>query len=59
VADSGQEGAVAAALAKAAPYLRDGVQRVTHRPEQSGRMSVFSYTRGRWQELGVDEPRRG
>ena len=34
-------------------------QAITHALEQSGRMVVLSNTRGRWQQLGVEEPRRG
>jgi len=35
------------------------VQAVTHGEEQSGRMIVLANTHGRWQQLDVEEPRRG
>jgi hypothetical protein len=35
------------------------VQAIAHAREQSGRMTVLANTRGRWQPVGVEEPRRG
>jgi hypothetical protein len=58
-ADQDVDGALMAALSTAAPSAPRDVQAITHAPEQSGRMIVLANTRGRWQELGVEEPRRG
>ena len=48
-----------AALPTSAPPAPGDVQAVTHLGEQSGRMTVLANTRGRWQQLGVEQPRRG
>jgi len=53
------EGTLLAALpVRAAPRSAD-VQAITHLPEESGRMIVVTHTGGRWQQLGVETPRRG
>jgi Heparinase II/III-like protein/Heparinase II/III N-terminus len=53
------EGTLLAALpARAAQRLAD-VQAITHLPEESGRMIVVTHAGGRWQQLGVETPRRG
>ena len=52
-------GALIAALPMPAPSAPGDVHAITHAGEQSGRMIVLANTRGRWQRLGVVEPRRG
>ncbi len=52
-------GTLIAALPTAGPPAPGDVQAVTHELEQSGRMIVLTNTRGRWQQLGVEEPQRG
>jgi hypothetical protein len=52
-------GALIAALPTADPPAPGDVQAVTHALKQSGRMIVLTNTRGRWQQLGVEEPQRG
>jgi hypothetical protein len=58
-ADQDVQGVLIAALPASAPYAPGDVQAITHALEQSGRMIVLANTRGRWQQLGVEEPRRG
>jgi hypothetical protein len=53
------EGTLLAALPAPPPQPPADVQAITHLPEESGRMIVVTYTGGRWQQLGVDTPRRG
>jgi hypothetical protein len=52
-------GALIAALPTPAPSAPGDVHAITHAGEQSGTMIVLANTRGRWQRLGVVEPRRG
>jgi hypothetical protein len=52
-------GALIAALPTAVQQLPGVVQAVTQIGEQSGRMIVLANTRGRWERLQVQEPRRG
>jgi hypothetical protein len=52
-------GALIAALPTPAPSASGDAHAITHSGEQSGRMIVLANTRGRWQRLGVVEPRRG
>jgi Heparinase II/III-like protein/Heparinase II/III N-terminus len=61
VAAAGRDvhGALIAALPAAVPRLPDDVQAITHSEEQSGTMLVLANTRGRWEQLGVQKPRRG
>jgi len=58
-ADEGVHGTLIAALQTWTPSAVGDVQAITHAAEQSGRMTVLVNTRGRWQQLGVEEPRRG
>ena len=58
-ADEDVHGVLVAALPTSAPSAPGDVQAITHARQQSGRMSVLAKTRGRWQQLGVEEPRRG
>ena len=58
-ADEGVRGVLIAALPIPAPSALGEVQAVTHVQEPSGRMTVLANTRGRWQQLGVEQPRRG
>jgi hypothetical protein len=58
-ADQDVDGVLIAALPTSAPSAPFDVQAVTHALEQSGRMIVLANTRGRWQQLGVEEPQRG
>jgi|HubBroStandDraft_4_1064222.scaffolds.fasta_scaffold03935_3 hypothetical protein len=51
--------ALVAALPTSAASPPGYVQATTHAAQQSGRMTVLANTRGRWQQLGVEEPRRG
>jgi hypothetical protein len=51
--------ALIAALPTPAPSAPGDVHAITHAREQSGRMIVLANTRGRWQRLDVEEPRRG
>jgi len=53
------QGDLIAALPTSAPPTPGDVAAVTHAGEQSGRMIVLANTHGRWQQLGVEEPRRG
>jgi Heparinase II/III-like protein/Heparinase II/III N-terminus len=53
------DGGLIAALPTSAPSAPGDPQAVTHAAGQSGRMIVLANTRGRWQQLGVEEPRRG
>ena len=48
-----------AALPTQTPFAPGDVQAITHAREQSGRMTVLANTHGHWQQLGVEEPRRG
>jgi hypothetical protein len=52
-------GALIAALPMAVPRVPGYVQAVTHFEEQSGTMVMLANTRGRWEQLGVQKPRRG
>jgi len=52
-------GALIAALPTLGLSAPGDVHAITHAGEQSGRMIVLANTRGRWQRLGVVEPRRG
>jgi hypothetical protein len=54
-----EEGALLAALPAPSPQPPADVQAITHLSEESGRMIVLTCTGGRWQQLGVDSPRRG
>jgi hypothetical protein len=58
-ADDDVHGVLAAALPTSVPSTPADVQAITHAQAQSGRMTVLANTRGRWQQLGVEEPRRG
>jgi hypothetical protein len=58
-ADQDVHGVLIATLPTSAPSAPGDVQAITHALEQSGRMIVLANTRGRWQQLGVEEPRRG
>jgi hypothetical protein len=53
------EAVLIAALATLAPSAPGDVHAITHAQEQSGRMTVLANTCGHWQQLGVEEPRRG
>jgi hypothetical protein len=53
------EGALIAALPARAAQRSADVQAITHLPEESGRMILVTYSGGRWQQLGVEAPRRG
>ena len=48
-------GALIAALAR----VPGDVQAMAHIEERSGTMVMLANTRGRWEQLGVQEPRRG
>jgi hypothetical protein len=52
-------GALLAGLPAAVLRPPDDVQAVTHAEEQSGTMLLLANTRGRWEQLGVQKPRRG
>jgi hypothetical protein len=52
-------GALIAALPMAVLRVPGDVKAVTHSEEQSGTMVVLVNTRGRWEQLGVQKPRRG
>jgi hypothetical protein len=52
-------GALFAALPTSAPPTPGDTLGSTHAGEQSGRMIVLVNTRGRWERLSVEEPRRG
>jgi hypothetical protein len=58
-AGEGARGVLIATLPTSARSAPDDVQAITHAGEHSGRMIVLANTRGRWQQLGVEEPRRG
>jgi hypothetical protein len=58
-AGQADQGVLFAALSTSTPSTPGDVQAITHAAEQSGRMVVLADTRGRWQQLGVEEPRRG
>jgi hypothetical protein len=58
-AEVGAPGVLIAALSPSTPPAPCDVQAVTHGEEQSGRMIVLANTHGRWQQLDVEEPRRG
>jgi Heparinase II/III-like protein/Heparinase II/III N-terminus len=53
--DQDVHGALIAALAR----VPGDVQAMAHIEEQSGTMVMLANTRGRWEQLGVQEPRRG
>jgi hypothetical protein len=57
-ADQAVSGALIAALPTWTPAVPGDLQGVTHAAELSGRMTVLINTCGRWQQLGVAEPRR-
>jgi hypothetical protein len=54
-----RDGVLIAALPASAPSAPGDVQAITHALEQSGRMIILANTRGGWQQLGVEEPKRG
>jgi hypothetical protein len=58
-ADQDVHGVLIAALPASDPSAPGDVRAITHALEQSGRMIVLANTRGRWQQLGVEEPQRG
>ena len=58
-AADGAEGTLLAALPARAAQRSADVQAITHLPEESGRMIVVTHSGGRWQQLGVEAPRRG
>jgi hypothetical protein len=57
--ESANSDTLLAALPAQAAQRSADVQAITHLPEESGRMIVITHTGGRWQQLGVEEPRRG
>jgi hypothetical protein len=58
-ADHDGRAALIATLPTLGPSAPGVMQAITHAQEQSGRMTVLANTHGRWQQLGVEEPRRG
>jgi len=58
-ADEDVHGALIAALPPGIPRVPGDVKALTHIEEQSGTMLMLSNTRGRWEQLGVQRPRRG
>jgi hypothetical protein len=58
-ADHDHHGALIAALPTPVLAAPCDAQAIGHLANQSGRMAVLANTRGRWQQLDVEEPRRG